>query len=91
MTAIKEDVDEAIKEGVTIDYLTAPVEILGDGTRVTGVRCQRMQLGEADADGRRKVEPDTRFGICYRSRPRGDCYRSGTQYTDFKYQRTGYW
>jgi NADPH-dependent glutamate synthase beta subunit-like oxidoreductase/NAD-dependent dihydropyrimidine dehydrogenase PreA subunit len=57
MPAIKEDVADAIKEGVAIDYLTQPLEILGNGTRVTGVRCQRMQLGEVDADGRRKVDP----------------------------------
>jgi heterodisulfide reductase subunit A-like polyferredoxin len=57
MPAIREDVADAIKEGVTIDYLAAPVEILGSGTRVSGVRCQRMQLGEAEADGRRKVDP----------------------------------
>ena len=57
MPAIKEDVAEAIQEGITIEYLTAPLEILGDGTRVTGVRCQRMKLGEADADGRQMAEP----------------------------------
>lgn len=57
MTAVKEDVEEAIKEGVTIEYLTAPLEILGDGIKVTGIRCQRMKLGEAGPDGRRKPEP----------------------------------
>jgi NADPH-dependent glutamate synthase beta subunit-like oxidoreductase/NAD-dependent dihydropyrimidine dehydrogenase PreA subunit len=58
MPAIKEDVADAINEGVVIDYLTAPLEILGNGTRVTGVRCQRMQLGEIGADGRRQVSPE---------------------------------
>jgi NADPH-dependent glutamate synthase beta subunit-like oxidoreductase/ferredoxin len=57
MTAVKEDIEEAIKEGVTIEYVTAPIEILGDGNKVTGVRCQRMRLGEVGADGRRKPEP----------------------------------
>ena len=57
MTAVKEDIEEAIKEGVSIEYLTAPLEILGDGTKVTGIRCQRMKLGEVGADGRRKPEP----------------------------------
>ncbi|MFH1087190.1 MAG: FAD-dependent oxidoreductase [Chloroflexota bacterium] len=57
MTAIKEDIEEAIKEGIAIDYLTAPVEILGDGTRVTGIRCQRMALGAMESDGRRRAEP----------------------------------
>jgi len=57
MTAVKEDIEEAIKEGVMIEYLTAPVEILGDGNKVTGIRCQRMRLGEVGADGRRRPEP----------------------------------
>jgi len=57
MTAVKEDIEEALKEGVTIEYLVAPIEILGDGNKVTGVRCQRMRLGEVGADGRRKPEP----------------------------------
>ncbi|MFH0813504.1 MAG: FAD-dependent oxidoreductase [Pseudomonadota bacterium] len=54
MTAIKEDIEEALKEGVSIEYLTSPVEIFHDGSKVTGIRCQRMQLGEVGADGRRK-------------------------------------
>jgi len=57
MTAVKEDIEEAIKEGISIEYLTAPVEILGDGNKVTGIRCQRMRLGKIGEDGRRKPEP----------------------------------
>lgn len=57
MTAVKEDIEEALKEGVLIEYLTAPVEILGDGSRVTGIRCQRMALGTEESDGRRRPEP----------------------------------
>jgi len=57
MTAVKEEVEETIREGIPIEYLTTPVEILGDGRKVTGIRCQRMSLGEVEADGRRKPEP----------------------------------
>ncbi len=57
MTAVKEDIEEAIKEGITIEYLTSPIEIIGDGMKVTGIRCQRMRLGEVGADGRRMPEP----------------------------------
>jgi len=57
MTAIKGHIEEAIEEGVLIEYLTAPIEIIGDGTRVTGIRCQRMKLGEVDATGRRQPVP----------------------------------
>lgn len=58
MTAVKEDVDEAIKEGVIIDYLTAPVEILGDNGKVTGVRCQRVKYAEIEPGGQLKFEPE---------------------------------
>ena len=57
MTAIREDIEEALNEGISIEYLTSPVEILGDGIRVTGIRCQRMELGEPGSDGRRKPVP----------------------------------
>jgi len=57
MTAVKEDIEEAIKEGIKIEYLTSPVEIIGDGTKVTGIRCQKMRLGEVGPDGRRTPEP----------------------------------
>ena len=57
MTAVKEDLEEALNEGILIEYLTSPVEILGDGVKVTGIRCQRMGLGEVGADGRRKPVP----------------------------------
>jgi heterodisulfide reductase subunit A-like polyferredoxin/thioredoxin reductase len=57
MTAIKEHVEEAIKEGVLIEYLTAPVEIIGDGTKVTGILCQRMKLGDVDSTSRRQPVP----------------------------------
>jgi len=58
MTANFEEVEEAIKEGVKIEYLTVPVEILGDGGKVTGIHCQRTKLSEkVMADGRHRPEP----------------------------------
>ncbi len=44
----------------------APLEVIGDADHwVTGVRCQRMALGEPDASGRRRPEPipDSEFVI----------------------------
>ena len=39
-------------------WLTAPVEILGNSAGwVTGMRCQKMELGEPDASGRRRPVP----------------------------------
>ena len=58
MPANPEEVEEAIKEGVKIEYRTLPVEILGDGGKVTGIRCQRTKLSdEIMANGRHKPEP----------------------------------
>lgn len=57
MPANLEEIVEAEEEGVDFNFLVAPVEIEGDGTRVKRVRCQKMKLGEADASGRRSPEP----------------------------------
>lgn len=57
MSAYDHEVDFVRNEGVDIRFLTQPVEILGEGGRVTGVRCVRMKLGEPDAKGRRSPQP----------------------------------
>jgi len=57
MTAVQDVVEEAINEGVSIEYLTSPVEILGDGTRVTGIRCQRTTMGSTEVGGVCLPEP----------------------------------
>ncbi len=50
-----EELEHAIEEGIEFLWLTAPVEILGNAAGwVTGMRCQKMELGEPDASGRRK-------------------------------------
>ncbi len=54
MPAYKEEIDEAIHEGVTLRLLTAPVAVLVEGKKVVGVKCQPMQLGEFDRSGRRR-------------------------------------
>lgn len=56
MTAVKEEVDEASKEGIPIDYNVWVKEILGDGTNVTGVRCQRVRNVSFDSNGKIKME-----------------------------------
>lgn len=57
MPANAEEVAEAQDEGVEIEYLVAPVRILGQGGKVTGVVCQRMTLGDVDKSGRRRPVP----------------------------------
>jgi len=53
-----EEVEHAEEEGVRFEWLTAPIEILDDGNgNVRALRCQRMELGEPDASGRRRPVP----------------------------------
>src|SRR5207342_3145083 len=50
-----EELEHAIEEGIKFQWLTLPVEILGDsGGWVTGMRVQKMELGEPDSSGRRR-------------------------------------
>jgi glutamate synthase (NADPH) small chain len=50
-----EEIHHAGEEGVQFHWLTSPVEVLGDAAKkVRGLRCQRMELGEPDASGRRR-------------------------------------
>ena len=50
-----EEVHHAKEEGVIMDLLVNPIEILGDEKgNVIGMKCIRMQLGEPDASGRRR-------------------------------------
>jgi len=49
-----EEVENAEEEGVIFDFLTLPLACLGnENSWVTGLSCQKMELGEPDASGRR--------------------------------------
>ncbi len=53
-----EELHHAEQEGVEFHWLTSPVEIVADGDkRVRAMRCQKMELGEPDASGRRRPVP----------------------------------
>ena len=56
MPARKEEIENAVEEGVKLHLLTAPVEVLGDEKtgRVTGLKVIKCSLGEPDASGRRR-------------------------------------
>ncbi len=57
MPARAEEVHGAEQEGVLLELQVAPVEVLADEQgRVTGLRLERMALGEPDASGRRRPE-----------------------------------
>lgn len=60
MPARAEEIKHAKEEGVEFVMLTAPTAILGtkDGW-VSGLSCQRMELGSPDASGRRRPEAIT--------------------------------
>ncbi|MBV7275732.1 FAD-dependent oxidoreductase, partial [Clostridium sp. PL3] len=50
-----EEVHHAKEEGVILDILTNPTEIIGDKNGwVKGMKCVKMELGEPDASGRRR-------------------------------------
>lgn len=57
MPAIDEEIVGAEQEGVKIEFLAAPLEIYKEGNRAIGMKCQRMELGEPDASGRRRPVP----------------------------------
>jgi glutamate synthase (NADPH) small chain len=58
MPARIEEVRHAEEEGVNFQLLTNPLEILGDADGwVRALKCQRMELGEPDASGRRRPVP----------------------------------
>jgi glutamate synthase (NADPH/NADH) small chain len=58
LPARAEEVHHAEQEGIRFDFQVAPLEVLANEERwVTGLRCQRMELGEPDASGRRRPVP----------------------------------
>jgi heterodisulfide reductase subunit A-like polyferredoxin len=58
MPAFAHEIEQAMCEGVEIVYLAAPLKVLtGQDGKVMGLRCQKMELGEPDASGRRRPVP----------------------------------
>ena len=58
MSARVEEYHHAVEEGVKFNWLTNPLEIIDDGTGwVSGLKCQKMRLGEPDASGRARPIP----------------------------------
>ncbi len=57
MPAIEAEIDDALEEGVSIEYLAAPVSIRRLGQEIRSVVAVRMKLGEKDESGRRRPIP----------------------------------
>jgi NADH-quinone oxidoreductase subunit F len=59
MLVTEVEYDEAIAEGVQVNFLASPTRIASDNWKITGLQCTRMELGEPDESGRRRPVPIT--------------------------------
>ena len=58
LPARREEIHHAMEEGINFVFLTNPVELLGDDKGwVHSMKCIKMELGQADASGRRRPTP----------------------------------
>ena len=51
------EIEAAEREGIDLQLLTAPMEVVVEEGHVKGVKCVKMELGEPDASGRRRPIP----------------------------------
>jgi len=65
MPVTEVEYDEALAEGVKVNFLVSPTRIESDNWTVTGLQCTGMKLGEPDAGGRRRPVPipDSEFFV----------------------------
>ena len=65
MPAEEGEIIAAEEEGVKIEYLVAPIRIIGSNGKVTGISCQNMKLSDFDNSGRRRPSPieDSEFTL----------------------------
>lgn len=58
MPAHEAEIEDAQEEGIKIEFLSNPVEVITDSNdKVKALKCIRMELGEPDASGRRRPVP----------------------------------
>ena len=57
MPAIAKEIDGALEEGVAIEFLAAPIEVLQENGHAVGLNCLRMKPGDPDASGRPQPLP----------------------------------
>jgi NADPH-dependent glutamate synthase beta subunit-like oxidoreductase len=65
MPAFAEEIEAALQEGIRLVTLVAPVGILSEAGRLSGIECIKNELGEVDSSGRRRPVPipGTQHGI----------------------------
>jgi len=54
MLVTEVEYNEAVAEGVQVNFLVSPTRIISDKWKVTGLQCIRMRLAEPDPSGRRR-------------------------------------
>jgi NADH-quinone oxidoreductase subunit F len=57
MPVTEVEYNEALVEGVQVNFLVSPTRIVNDDWKISGLQCVRMRLGEPDASGRRRPIP----------------------------------
>ena len=65
MPAIKSEIEEAILEGIDIQFLSVPIQVQSSNGQIEAVECIRMELGDIDTSGRRRPVPipDSEFTV----------------------------
>ena len=57
MPANEMEIHAAKEEGVEMQFLAAPIEVLTENEKVKSLKCIRMELGSPDSSGRRRPVP----------------------------------
>jgi len=57
MPAQEEEIEGAEHEGIKMEYLTAPTQLLIENGQIKGMECIRMELGDIDESGRPRPVP----------------------------------
>ena len=57
MPASAQEVEQAEHEGIRLELLTQPIEVISNNGHISALKCVRMRLGEPDASGRRRPIP----------------------------------
>ena len=57
MPADTEEINDALREGIKIEFLTAPKKMVVSGDKVKGLECLKTELREADQSGRKRPVP----------------------------------
>jgi len=57
MPANAEEIEEALEEGIKIEFLTLPIEAIAENGSLSKIKCTRMELSDFDRSGRRRPIP----------------------------------